>query len=371
MAPREFRRILVVKLSALGDVAHALPAIDFLRKAAPGAQVDWAVDRRFAPLLEGNAALRRVVPLDIRRWKGSWTTADARREAAAAIRALREGSYDVAFDIQGNTKSGAVTRLSGAPVRYGFDRDGVREAPNLLFTNRKVRLRPDDRHVTKMILRVVSAPFGDAFDLSALQTVVATGAAADDRAATLVRELLPGASPVVAIHAGTTWSTKKMDAAFWAEAARRLRARHPRLGVLLTWGNDDERREAGEIRDSAGGAAAVVPGLSLKELAALYRACGYLMAPDTGPLHVAAAAGAKTVSVFRVTDGNRNAPLGRNHRFLQAPMPCTACLRKRCKRDAECRGSILPEDAATAMADLVGGDARVTAGKGASDGRSR
>jgi heptosyltransferase-1 len=68
---------------------------------------------------------------------------------------------------------------------------------------------------------------------------------------------------------------------------------------------------------------------------------------------VAAAAGAKTVSVFRVTDGNRNAPFGSRHRFLQAPMPCTACLRKRCARDAECRQSIRPGDAAAAMASLI------------------
>ncbi len=370
MEPRDFRRILIVKLSALGDVAHALPVIDYLRAAAPGAAIDWAVDRRFAPLLEGNPSLRRVVSLDIRRWKGAWTTADARREAAAAVRALREGKYDAAFDIQGNTKSGVVTRLSGAPVRYGFDGGGVREAPNLLFTNRKIPLRPEDRHVTKKILRVVSAPFGGTFDLSALGTEVATGPADDERAAQILAELLPGASPVVVVHAGTTWNTKRMDPAFWAEAVRRLRARYPRLGAALSWGNDEERREAGEIRSAAGGAVAVLPGLSLKELAALCRACGYLMAPDTGPLHVAAAVGAKTVSVFRVTDGNRNAPHGPTHRFLQAAMPCAACLRKRCGRDAECRRSIPPEAAAIAMADLIGPGAREAAG-GSSDGRGR
>ncbi len=354
MEPRDFRRILIVKLSALGDVAHALPAIDYLRVAAPGAQVDWAVDRRFAPLLEGNPALRRVVPLDIRRWKASWTSAEARREAAAAVRTLREGEYDAAFDVQGNTKSGAVTRLSGAPVRYGFARDGVREAPNLLFTNRKVPLRPEDRHVTQKILRVVSAPFGGTFDLAALRVVVATAPADEARAARIVAELLPGAARVVAIHAGTTWTTKKMDPAFWAAAARRLRERCPGLGVVLTWGGEEERRDAEEIRDAVGDGAAVVPALSLKELAALYRRCGYLMAPDTGPLHVAAAAGARTVSVFRVTDGNRNAPRGPGHRFLQAPMPCTACLRKRCRRDAECRASVDPAAAGDAMAELMG-----------------
>jgi heptosyltransferase-1 len=125
------------------------------------------------------------------------------------------------------------------------------------------------------------------------------------------------------------------------------------MGTLLSWGGEEERREAEEIRGIAGPGVELLPRLALKELAAVYRRCGFLMAPDTGPLHIAAAAGCRTVSVFRVTDGNRNAPYGPGHRFLQAPMPCTACLRKRCERDAECRRSVSPEALAEAIAGLI------------------
>ncbi len=353
MAPKGLRRILVVKLSALGDVAHALPVVDYLRKAAPESTVDWVVDRRFAPLLEGNPALNRVIPLDLKAWKRKWTTGDARREAGDAVRTLRNGRYDVAFDIQGNAKSGVVTRLSGAPLRYGFDRDGVREAPNLLFTNRKVALRPEDRHVSQKYLRVVAAPFGGRFDLAALATGIETGPAHGEFATRTVQELVPGLTPIVVVHPGTTWATKRMDPSFWAGAVRALRRTVPRLGVLLSWGSAEERGEAARIREEAGDGVELLPRCTLKELAALVRRCGYLMAPDTGPLHIAAAVGARTVSVFRVTDGERNAPYGPNHRFVQAPMPCTACLRKRCDRDAECRESIRPEEVAGAMADLM------------------
>lgn len=348
-----FRKILVVKLSALGDVAHALPVVDYLNQAAPGADVDWVVDRRFAPLLDGNPGLRRVVPLDLSRWKKSWTAADARREASGAVRELRDDAYDAAFDIQGNAKSGVVTRLSGAPLRFGFDRGGVREAPNLLFTNRKVPLREEDRHICQKYLRIVSDPFGGSFDLGSLRAQIFCRPEDSVAAAKAMRELVPGSSPVVAVHPGSTWITKRMDPAFWAEVIRRLRGKYPRLGFLLSWGNEQERREAESIRDEAGGRAAVLPRLSLKELAAVYRACGYLMAPDTGPLHIAAAVGAKTVSVFRATDGNRNAPYGPGHRFLQAPLPCTACLRKRCEKDALCRETIPPEAMAGEMAALM------------------
>lgn len=355
-----FRRILVVKLSALGDVAHALPVLDYLRKAAPGSRIDWAVDRRFAPLLEGNEAIHRVVPLDLKKWKREWAGADARREAAEAVRELRRGEYDAAFDIQGNAKSGVVMRLSGAPLRYGFDRKGVREAPNLLFTNRKVPLRPGDRHISQMLLRVVSAPFGGEFDLTALRTGIATTEEQEGHASRIVAEAFPGSSPLLVVHPGTTWRTKRMDAEFWAEALRAVRRRFPRTGAFLSWGGEEERREAEGIRGLSGPGTELIPRLSLKELAALYRRCGFLMAPDTGPLHIAAAVGCRTVSVFRVTDGRRNAPFGKDHRFLQAPMPCTACLRKRCSRDALCRASVSPGEAADAMVALMAGSAAHT-----------
>jgi len=354
MDPSAPRTILIVKLSALGDVAHALPVVGYLGETAPGAQVDWVVDRRFAGLLEGNPGLRRVIPLDLGAWKREWAAGSSRREATNAVRLLREGGYDAAFDIQGNIKSGVVTRLSGAGLRFGFDRSGVREFPNLFFTNRHVRSRPEDVHVTQKILRVVNAPFGG--EIPSWWTVpgIVSSEAADNEAARLLGELLPGRNPRLAIHAGTTWNTKKMDPEFWAGVARLLRDRFPRVGVFLSWGTEGEREEAEGIRRLAGGAIRVLPRLALRQLAALYKVCGYMLGPDTGPLHIAAAAGAKTVSLFRATDGSRNAPFGPNHRFLQAPMPCTACLRKRCDRDVECRQSISPEDVAKEMASLIG-----------------
>jgi heptosyltransferase-1 len=358
MDPSTPRTVLVVKLSALGDVAHALPVVEYLGRAAPGAQVDWVVDRRFAGILEGNPGLRRVIPLDLAAWKREWAAGNSRREAANAVRLLREGGYDAAFDIQGNIKSGVVTRLSGAGLRFGFDRSGVRESPNLFFTNRHVRSRREDVHVTQKILRVVSAAFGG--EIPSWWTVpgIVTSEAADNEAARLLGELLPDRNPRLAIHAGTTWNTKKMDPDFWAGVSRLLRDRFPRLGVFLSWGTEGEREEAEGIRRLAGGATRVLPRLALRQLAALYKACGYMLGPDTGPLHIAAAAGARTVSIFRGSDGKYAAPRGPGHRFLQAPLPCTACQIKGdkvCERDAECRKSILPETAAGAMAGLMEG----------------
>ncbi len=354
----EFHRILIVKLSALGDILHALPVVPYLRGAAPGLEIHWAVDASFAELLAGNPGIAKVVPLPIRDWKGRGGSPGTWREAFDAARALRRERYDAAFDLQGNVKSGLVTRLSGAPLRFGFDREGVREAPNLLFTNRKVRLFPEDRHITRKCLRLVAGPFGLPFDPAGLSPCLPVFPEDRAAAASLVGELLGDAAPRMALHPGSSWPTKKMTPGFWAEAIRILREGFPGLGVLVSWGSEEERREAVEIRASAGGTVELLPLLSLKKLAAVYLECRFVMAPDTGPLHVAAAVGAGTVSVFRATDGGRNAPQGPAHRFLQAPMPCAACLRRRCDRDPECIASVRPGEVAALMAGLMGGVSR-------------
>ncbi len=350
----DVRRILIVKLSAMGDVVHALPAVTYLRKAAPKAEIHWAVDTRFAELLEGNPGIAKVVPLPIKEWKGRLGSPATWREARIAAEALRGGKYDLAIDLQGNIKSGVVTYLSGAPLRYGFSRETARERQNLWFTNRRPPAVEEDRHVTQKILRVASAPFGGTFSPEELRGEVVNTAAETAAASLLLADALPGASPRLAVHPGTTWNTKRMDPPFWAETVRNLRGDFPGLGVFLSWGSEKEREECLAVRYLAGDGVALLPRLGYKALAATYRACGYMIGPDTGPLHLAAVVGAKTVSVYRATDGNRNAPVGPDHRFLQAPLPCTACLRRQCSRDTECRATIRSAEVAAAMAGLMG-----------------
>ena len=355
----DFRRILIVKLSAMGDVVHALPLVPYLRRAAPSAEIHWAVDARFAGLLEGNPGIAKVVPLPIKEWKGRAGSQGTWREALDAARALRRERYDIAFDVQGNIKSGVVTWLSGAPLRYGFPREVARERQNLWFTNRRPAASAEDLHVTRKILRVASAPFGGEILPDDLEGQVSNTPEEIAAAERLLFDIVPGAAPRFAVHPGTTWNTKRMDPAFWAETVRLLRGTFPSMGAFLSWGTDQEREECLAIRDLAGGRVELLPRLGYKALAAVYRACGHMIGPDTGPLHLAAAVGARTVSVFRGSDGKYAAPVGPGHRFLQAPLPCTACQIKGdkvCPRDAECRASIKAADVAAAMEGLIVGE---------------
>jgi heptosyltransferase-1 len=269
---------------------------------------------------------------------------------------LREGKYDLAFDLQGNLKSGVITRLSGAPLRFGFDREGVREFPNLFFTNRKAPSRAEDVHVTQKLLRIASAPFGGIPPVSWAYGGIVLSPEEEREARALLDALLPDALPRMLLHAGTTWNSKKMNPGFWAGIVRGVRGRFPGTGVFISWGTEGEKKEAEHISGLCGEGTRILPRRSIRELAAICKVCGYMVGPDTGPLHIAAAVGAKTVSVFRGSDGKYAAPCGSGHRFLQTQFPCAACNirgEKMCPRDAECRDSIDAEDAAAAMAGLI------------------
>ncbi|MCL2102430.1 MAG: lipopolysaccharide heptosyltransferase I [Syntrophorhabdaceae bacterium] len=355
------RKVLIVKLSALGDILHALPVLTHLRRTSPFLEIHWAVDASFAELLEGHPGGVKVVPIPLREWKRRVFSRQTWKEALDAICSLRRERYDIVIDIQGNLKSGLVTRLSGAPLRIGFDWNGVREVPNLLFTNRKARLLPDDRHVSRKYLRVASSLFEESFEPSDFFPVLSVSAGDRDAAALLVDELLKDFAIRMVVHPGTSWPTKKAPEGFWVGVIRLLREQTPAIGVLLSWGSEEERQEALEIRKMAGEGVELLPSLSLALLAAVYQKCGFVMAPDTGPLHLAAAVGAATVSVFRATDGLRNAPEGPSHRFIQVPVKCAACLRKECVRDQICRNSISSIEAAELMAGLM--DAKGTGNK--------
>ena len=141
-------------------MVHALPVLDYLRQVAPGIEIDWVVEEANREVLEGHPLIRKVHLVRTRAWRRTFLSLKTWREMAAVRKELRDARYDIAFDLQGNIKSGLITWLSGTERRYGFDRDEVREALNVIFTSDQVPLRRQDSHVSTRALRVVSVPFG-------------------------------------------------------------------------------------------------------------------------------------------------------------------------------------------------------------------
>jgi heptosyltransferase-1 len=334
-------KVLIVKVSALGDVVHALPVLDYLHQVSPGIEIDWVVEEGLREILDSHPQLRMVHVVRTRAWRDNLFSLGTWREMASVRRAIRAARYDIVFDLQGNLKSGLITWLSGAERRYGFDRDDVRESLNLIFTNNQVPLRRQDSHISARALRVVSVPFGRDYTAMKLDTDIYTSPEDDAEAEALLSTLSDGLMFV--FHNGTTWATKLWHEEGWLKLGKFALERFSDATILLSWGNDRERAVAERVAAGIGGNVRLLPRLSLKGFCALLKKVDLLVGGDTGPVHLAAAVGTPTVSFYRATDAKRNGPRGEHHFLLQSPLHCRACLRKECDKDRQCRESITAE----------------------------
>lgn len=330
-------RVLIVKISALGDVIHALPTLAWLKSIDPSVEIDWLVEEGFAPLLEGHSLLRKIHRLGLKRWRREGWLA-AVKGVKSTIAELRRENYDLVLDLQGNCKSGLFTLFCGASQRYGFGRDGVREWPNLLATNHKVPLGAGSHHISDRSLAVARAAFPGANEipLAGPMEIQAQAAATIDKQ---LDEFDLKQQPLIVLQYGTTWTTKLWPLDSWQQLALQL-CDQDGLRPVLIWGNDAERDACQAISRATNGRALIWPRGTLPELVALLQRADLVVGGDTGPIHIAAAVGTSTVSLFRVTDATRNGPRGDNHIRLQSPLDCAPCLRKSCPRDEECGHSL-------------------------------
>lgn len=331
-------KVLIVKMSALGDIIHALPVLDYLHKVSPGIEIDWVVEEPFREVLDGNPLISRIHAVRTKVWRKHPLAHGTRRDISVLKKSLREREYDLLFDIQGNLKSGLICWLSGVEQRIGFAREELQESVNLLFTNRQIPVRPQDRHVTDQYLRVVSIPFGRDFTGMQYRTDIQTAPDDDSAAEALISTLADGL--VFLFHYGTTWQTKFWSEKGWIELGKELLARYPDSTILLSWGNNAEQKSALSLATEIGKGARVVDRYPLKGLIALLKKVDLVVGGDTGPVHLAAAVGTPTVSLYRSSDGKRSGPRGRSHVIIQSPLHCAPCFRTECDKDAECRASI-------------------------------
>jgi len=342
-------KILIVKVSALGDIVHALPALNYIKQLHPQAQVDWLVEDSFAPILENQPLLNRVILVNTREWR-ALPFAEMVRNFRVFIKIFRSADYDYVFDLQGNSKSALFTLLSRGVKKYGFSRREVREWPNLLATRYRIQPGAQEQHVARRALAVVRAALPGGADVP-LNGPLHVASADLQKTEDKLRHLDLEHKKLIVLHYGTTWDTKLWHLSMWEQLAAKL-VQHPEYGIVLTWGSPDELHAAEQINRSVNGAVAVWPRVPLPEFAALLARADLVVGCDTGPVHIAAASGTPTVSMYRATDAQRNGPEGKNHIRLQTPMPCGKCLRKQCEYDAQCSTSIRVADVLNAIQEL-------------------
>ncbi|AJF06883.1 lipopolysaccharide heptosyltransferase I [Geoalkalibacter subterraneus] len=359
-------KVLIVKTSALGDVVHALPVLSWIKSADPSIEIDWLVEESFAAILDQHPLIGRIHRVNTKAWRKAGTLA-ALVGFWAGIKALRSEHYDIVLDLQGNSKSGLFTLFSGAQKRFGFDRAAVREWPNLLATNRKISLTEAQHHISERSLAVARAAIPDGKNVPLAGPLVA-GQSEREAISLMLQTRNLGKRPLIILHYGTTWETKLWSLQNWSELARAL-ARREAYDIVLTWGNQEEKEAAASICRASGDQAVIWPRGTLRELVALLERADLVVGGDTGPVHIAAAVGTPTVSLYRVTDAQRNGPRGPLHRCLQVPLECAACLRKQCPRQSECAEAISADQVLDAIDDAFAKNSSWTDKKEASNAR--
>jgi len=279
-------RILLVKTSSLGDVVHNLPVASDIRGALPAAEIDWVVEEAFAAIPRLHAAVARVLPVAIRRWRSRLLDSAAREEARAFTRQLKEREYDAVIDTQGLLKSALVAwRARG--IRHGLDFASSRE-PLALFYDRTYPV-PWTLHAVERNRALAAQALGYAAPRGVDYGIQAPAGRFG---------WLPDGPYAVLVHA-TSADEKLWPDHRWIELATRLGERGIRS--VLPWGSAPEHRRAEEIARPVAGAV-VTPGLPLAELAAVLARAHAVIGVDTGLTHLAAALKVTTVGIYRATD---------------------------------------------------------------------
>lgn len=329
-------RILAVKLSSLGDVLHALPAVAGFA-SVPGNEVEWAVQPQFAPLVERFSCVSRVWrvprPSETRAWLG-------------ALAALRKERFDLVVDFQGLLKSAVVARAPRASRVLGpsFAREGSR------FFYDELAARPGGprRHAVDECFDAlrhegVPVPAEPSFPLD-LPPVD------PDALAPALRGL---SGPRVAVAPFSRWESKNWPAARFAEAIRLLVER--RGARVYVAGGPGDAAASASIIESAGVPAANLCGrLSVAESASLFSRCAALLTNDSGPMHLAAAVGTRCVALFGPTSPDRTGPWGPRHRILRAACPKAPCRKRVCPLGTgACLSGVSAAEAVSAVLDGI------------------
>ena len=324
----DYRRILFIKPSSLGDVVHALPALAALRRRFPQAFIVWLVKRQWAELVERMEGIDRV-----------WPVGPGLAGWLSEVPRLRAERFDLAVDLQGLFRSAAMARLAGCLERIGFDNG--REGSPWFYTQRVAVPTPDmhavDRYllVTKALGATASAPPEFRFTISAKDR--------EQSAAALARAGVKAGSSWIAMNVSARWPTKRWPAASFAETADRLQKEG--AGPVVLFGGPDDRADAEAVKALMKTTPVDVTGLTpLGLLPALLQSASVLVTNDSGPMHVAAAAGTPVVALFGPTSPMRTGPYGKHHRVLTHQLPCSPCFSRTCRNqvERECLTAIEP-----------------------------
>jgi|TARA_B100000315_G_scaffold203724_1_gene196834 heptosyltransferase-1 len=299
-------KVLLVKMSSLGDVVHALPGVT--DAARHGVRFDWVVEEDFADIPALHPAVEEVIPIAWRRWRTSaWRS---RSEMRTFLSLLRARHYDLILDTQGLIKSGVVARFARGAIRAGYDGQSARESMATCFYNRRFNV-PTGTHAVVRQRELFATALGYLANGIPEFGLEVPSERVEDQ--------------VVLAH-GTTWESKEWPEPMWIELAQSMRSEG--LRPVLPWGDDEEYARAERI--ALRSRAEILPRTNVGGLVKLLAGAGAVIGVDSGLTHLAGALGTPTVVVYGATDARLTGARGAGVRNLSSTLECAPCLRRTC-----------------------------------------
>ena len=333
------KKILIIKLSAIGDVVHTLPCLNAIRAQIPDAKIGWVVQKPSNQILQDHPQIDHlhIYPREV--WKKN--KLKFLKCFRPFIKEIQNIEYDYAIDFQGLSKSGMIAKLSGAKLRIGFgDRDGMREM-NGLFTNMKVHPSVEYPHIIHRNLALLE-PLG--IHSREAISVFKENEEASNSIQNFFEENAISNKNFVALNPGAGWITKQWPLENFAQLGLKIESELKRK-VLLMWGPGEKEmvEEIERLMRQENGDPIIAPPTNLTQLIELIKHCSLFIAGDTGPTHIAAALNIPCISLFGASDSKRNHPLNQHSTTIQKEeISCVPCWKTKCKHRPiyECMRSI-------------------------------
>jgi heptosyltransferase-1 len=339
--------ILIVKLSAIGDVVHTLPSLAALRKYYPDAHITWVVEEAASDLVMDHPHLDCVLVSHRKSWIGDLKRgriSDAFKEIKTFLSELRARRYDLVIDFHGLFKSAVIVLLSGGKRKLGYD--SLQELSGL-FYNEKI---PEDmgKHAVDRYLDF-ARHLGARADTP--EFILPIHEENENRVrALLTAEGIGPNDPFVAVSPQALWETKLWSYQKFAQLSERI-IQELNMPVVFTGGDASatEGIQSFMIQPSVD----LAGQTTLRDLACLYRKASLLITTDSGPMHLAAAMGTSVVALFGPTDPARTGPYGNGHSVIRMDLPCSPCFLKTCET-RHCMQGITVEDVFQAVRKKLG-----------------
>ncbi len=323
-------KILIVKLSAIGDVIHTLPALNAIRRHYPEAHITWLVEEAASDIVKNHHALDRIIISKRKYWieKLKHFNLDSMGEIYCFIKELRDTSYDLIIDFQALLKSGILIGLARGRRKVGFGKGMEHMEHSYLFLNERIPAVSMDNHALMRGMMLLNAI---GIQTEKIDYHLSIGIDERESAGIILSKYgVKQEELLIAINPVAKWETKLWSIDRFANLADRL-IKEYNAEIIFTGSMEDFDTIQSIITRMTRTAVNLAGLSSLKGLAALYEKADVVISTDTGPMHMAAAVKTPVVALFGPTSPLRTGPFGSIHQVIRVEMECSPCFKRVCK----------------------------------------